>query len=516
MTTAPYPQVTNELLSAYIDEAVTEEERRLIEQAVAEDADVAWRLESLRATVRLLRELPAMSLPRSFILTPEQVGQTVPALAQASEAVATGVPAAAVPTKPALAKPITPAHRQATKEGSGFWHDLRRGWDRFWQGGSPAMRNAMAASFAVLVVLLIAPRFLANTSFISLGAVETTTATQPQSQTVAQAPSAKQPGAARAEEGAAVKQGAPTAAGEVTGTGASAKAPTAQPQQAQEAAVATAPEQAAAAVPLAQPQDQTAEKAAASSAAPAGDAGVQDGSAPGALAANGEPGAPPGASTGPSMGFPSGSTAVDAAQAASGSMAAAPATGPRSLPGTGPGTEAGAAPAPGAAQVAAPVAAASADLASAYAVTGESEAAGAAADGVPVTGVTVSSETAELLAAADTQGIQTTPVATVAAATEKPAPISTPTEAAEAEAEAETELEAQSKPVTSAAVAVAAGSNSVPAAVQGMADEQAPGTQGGVPAWAGLAIQTAALLAALATLIFAILWWRSRRPVPPA
>ena len=52
MTTAPYPQVTNELLSAYIDEAVTEEERRLVEHAVAEDADVAWRLESLRATVR--------------------------------------------------------------------------------------------------------------------------------------------------------------------------------------------------------------------------------------------------------------------------------------------------------------------------------------------------------------------------------------------------------------------------------------------------------------------------------
>lgn len=96
MTTAPYPQVTNELLSAYIDEAVTEEERRMVEQAVAEDADIAWRLESLRATVRLLRELPALSLPRSFVLTPEQIRQAAPV----AEAAAAAVPVAAVPAKP--------------------------------------------------------------------------------------------------------------------------------------------------------------------------------------------------------------------------------------------------------------------------------------------------------------------------------------------------------------------------------------------------------------------------------
>ena len=182
MTTAPYPQVTNELLSAYIDEAVTEEERRLIEQAVAEDGDVAWRLESLQATVRLLRELPALSLPRSFVLTPEQLGQAAPA----AEAVA-----AAAPKFPAA-----PARRQVAEEGRGFWHDLRRGWGRFWQGGSPAMRNAMAASFAVLLVLLIGPRFLANTPLTSLGTVETA-ASQAPIQAVAQAPAAKQPAAAR-------------------------------------------------------------------------------------------------------------------------------------------------------------------------------------------------------------------------------------------------------------------------------------------------------------------------------
>ena len=106
MTTAPYPQVTNELLSAYIDEAVTEEERRLIEQAVAEDVDVAWRLESLRATVRLLRELPALSLPRSFVLTPEQIGQAAPA----TEAVAAAAPRI----------PAAPARRQVAEVGPRF------------------------------------------------------------------------------------------------------------------------------------------------------------------------------------------------------------------------------------------------------------------------------------------------------------------------------------------------------------------------------------------------------------
>ena len=154
MTTAPYPQVTNELLSAYIDEAVSEEERRLIESAVAQDPDIAWRLESLRATVRLLHELPALSLPRSFLLTPEQAGQGE----RAPLAVAV-MPEAKRVQPGRVAPQASPAREE------GFWRKLWRGWMQLWQAGNPALRNAMAASFAALLVLLLAPRFVAAPSF---------------------------------------------------------------------------------------------------------------------------------------------------------------------------------------------------------------------------------------------------------------------------------------------------------------------------------------------------------------
>jgi anti-sigma factor RsiW len=75
MTTARDPEITDELLSAYIDEDISDDDRRLIEQAAADDPDIAWRLATLRETVRLLHELPALALPRSFLLTPEQVGR---------------------------------------------------------------------------------------------------------------------------------------------------------------------------------------------------------------------------------------------------------------------------------------------------------------------------------------------------------------------------------------------------------------------------------------------------------
>lgn len=168
MTTAPYPQVTNELLSAYIDEAVSEEERRLIESAVAQDPDIAWRLESLRATVRLLHELPALSLPRSFLLTPEQVSQGV------------DIPAE-IALSPQLKQPQTvlaPAKTSPAGEG-GFWLGLWRGWMHLWQGGNPALRNAMAASFAVLLVLLLAPRFFVAPRLPAAGELATFTSQAP-------------------------------------------------------------------------------------------------------------------------------------------------------------------------------------------------------------------------------------------------------------------------------------------------------------------------------------------------
>lgn len=149
MTTARYPQVTDELLSAYIDDAVTEAERRLVVSAAAEDAEIAWRLESLRTTVRLLRELPALALPRSFVLTPEQLAQTT--------ATALSGP---TPAPVDLRTGVTPPAASSTGLGT----QLAARWRTFWQAGNPVLRNAMAASFAALVVLLAAPRLLAPTA----------------------------------------------------------------------------------------------------------------------------------------------------------------------------------------------------------------------------------------------------------------------------------------------------------------------------------------------------------------
>lgn len=144
MTTPHKPELTDELLSAYIDDAVTPDERQLVEQAAAADPEVAWRLESLQMTVQLLRELPALALPRSFVLAPEQVG----------EPVAEQMPAATVLAPRRVEPPAQP----------GFWARLGAAWGGFWQAGSPALRNAMAASFVLLFVFLAAPRFLTTPS----------------------------------------------------------------------------------------------------------------------------------------------------------------------------------------------------------------------------------------------------------------------------------------------------------------------------------------------------------------
>ena len=77
MKRSSYPEITDELLSAYIDNAVSDAERALIEQAMREDTTVAWRLATLRETVNLLRAMPVLQTPRSFTLTAEQLGQPV-------------------------------------------------------------------------------------------------------------------------------------------------------------------------------------------------------------------------------------------------------------------------------------------------------------------------------------------------------------------------------------------------------------------------------------------------------
>lgn len=59
-------QIVEELLSAYIDGQVSEAERARVERHLARCAHCAKSLESLRWTVGLLREVPALPVPRSF------------------------------------------------------------------------------------------------------------------------------------------------------------------------------------------------------------------------------------------------------------------------------------------------------------------------------------------------------------------------------------------------------------------------------------------------------------------
>lgn len=125
-------QVTDELLSAYIDGDVTAEEKKLVERAVQSDANVAWRLESLQQTVNLLRTLPEMPLPRSFVLTEADVAPVKPSVP----------PVVSAARRTARPRMIEPA------EG-GFW----RSFKEFLQGGSPALRNMAAAGLAVWVML---------------------------------------------------------------------------------------------------------------------------------------------------------------------------------------------------------------------------------------------------------------------------------------------------------------------------------------------------------------------------
>lgn len=148
MTTSRYPEITDELLSAYIDNAVSEEERALIERAILDDASVAWRLATLQETVRLLRNLPLLQAPRSFALTRDQVGQPLHEPA----------PVAGVVT--AEPRGVADAHRGMSSPRPGRWSEWFEGWRRFWRAGSPVWRNAMAASMALLLVTLILPTFL--------------------------------------------------------------------------------------------------------------------------------------------------------------------------------------------------------------------------------------------------------------------------------------------------------------------------------------------------------------------
>lgn len=129
MSVSRYPQITEELLSAYLDNHVSDEERRLIEHAISVEPQIAWQLESLRQTVHMLQSLPALALPRTFTLDQVLLNES----------------AAAEQARVANRRIIKTAPVETT-----WWQR----WLAIWQSGNPYIRNAAAAALLLLVVLV--------------------------------------------------------------------------------------------------------------------------------------------------------------------------------------------------------------------------------------------------------------------------------------------------------------------------------------------------------------------------
>ncbi len=139
MTLSRHPQLSEELLSAYIDNEVTDEERALIESTIATDPAVAWQVESLRQTIHLLQALPPLALPRSFAI------DAIVADAQNTEPLVTPQPMAVARPRPTYVK----------KEYQ-WWQSLMQ----IWQGGNLYLRNAAAVAFALLIVLFVSDQLV--------------------------------------------------------------------------------------------------------------------------------------------------------------------------------------------------------------------------------------------------------------------------------------------------------------------------------------------------------------------
>jgi hypothetical protein len=67
-----------ELLSAYVDGALSDREKALLEQRLATDLALRAELATLRETVALLRDLPPLKAPRNFTLDPSVFGRSIP------------------------------------------------------------------------------------------------------------------------------------------------------------------------------------------------------------------------------------------------------------------------------------------------------------------------------------------------------------------------------------------------------------------------------------------------------
>jgi hypothetical protein len=72
------PPIDDEMLSAWVDGALSDAEREAVTAAMARDPALRERARDLRATVALLRALPRPMPRRTFILTPEMIAPVRP------------------------------------------------------------------------------------------------------------------------------------------------------------------------------------------------------------------------------------------------------------------------------------------------------------------------------------------------------------------------------------------------------------------------------------------------------
>jgi anti-sigma factor RsiW len=151
MTVSRQPQINEELLSAYLDDAVTDEERALVEVAIATDPAIAWQVDSLRQTIHLLQELPPLALPRTF---------TIEAILADARATETGAIAQPAIVQPRLAAPkrTTVATPAADEQQNNWWPWFQQ----LWQGGNLQLRNAAAVALTLLVVLFAGDRLIVS------------------------------------------------------------------------------------------------------------------------------------------------------------------------------------------------------------------------------------------------------------------------------------------------------------------------------------------------------------------
>jgi len=132
--------ISDELLSAYIDGAVTHQERATVEAAISADPALAWEVESLRRTVELVQALPPIALPRSFALREDQVADVLAERRSRVAVQATAAPAqASTPRQPAV-----PPRRS-------FWTEFFA----FFNSGNLLLRNATAVAALLFVVVMI-------------------------------------------------------------------------------------------------------------------------------------------------------------------------------------------------------------------------------------------------------------------------------------------------------------------------------------------------------------------------